>query len=145
IGQAQPTTLPELQRISGIGPEKSDRYGAAVIAICRGENSSSDINSGPPKEVSFRAKARRADAEESPHFARSATNTSDVHSHRHDNASRIPVDNSPPQQKQAIPQPEPLTPDQQVLDTRLRAWRATEPERLGLPQFFVLGPSTLRR
>ena len=39
---------------------------------------------------------------------------------------------------------ESLTPDQQALDQRLRAWRKTESERLGLPQFFVLGSSALR-
>jgi ATP-dependent DNA helicase RecQ len=39
---------------------------------------------------------------------------------------------------------ESLTPDQQVLDQRLRNWRKSEAERLGLPQFFVLGSSTLR-
>ncbi len=38
----------------------------------------------------------------------------------------------------------PLTPAQQALDTRLRTWRAAEAERLNLPQFFVLGASTLR-
>ena len=37
-----------------------------------------------------------------------------------------------------------LTPDQQLLDTHLRAWRKAESERIGLPQFFVLGSSTLR-
>jgi ATP-dependent DNA helicase RecQ len=37
-----------------------------------------------------------------------------------------------------------LTPDQQLLDKQLRAWRKTESERIGLPQFFVLGSSTLR-
>lgn len=37
-----------------------------------------------------------------------------------------------------------LTPDQQALHDRLREWRAAEAERLGLPQFFVLGTSTLR-
>ncbi|MGD0797235.1 MAG: ATP-dependent DNA helicase RecQ [Acidobacteriaceae bacterium] len=37
-----------------------------------------------------------------------------------------------------------LTPDQQQLDDRLRAWRKLESERMGLPQFFVLGASTLR-
>ena len=30
------------------------------------------------------------------------------------------------------------------VDSRLRAWRAAEAERLNLPQFFVLGTSTLR-
>ena len=37
-----------------------------------------------------------------------------------------------------------LTPAQQQLDQRLRDWRTAEAERLGLPQFFVLGTSTLR-
>ncbi len=39
---------------------------------------------------------------------------------------------------------EALTPDQQALDQRLRDWRKAQSERLGLPQFFVLGSSTLR-
>jgi ATP-dependent DNA helicase RecQ len=37
-----------------------------------------------------------------------------------------------------------LTPDQQQLDQQLRAWRKAESEKIGLPQFFVLGSSTLR-
>ncbi len=43
----------------------------------------------------------------------------------------------------AIPEPK-LTPDQQTLDQRLRDWRKSESERLGLPQFFVFGSSALR-
>ncbi len=39
---------------------------------------------------------------------------------------------------------EALTPDQQDLDQRLREWRKSESEKLGLPQFFVFGSSTLR-
>jgi ATP-dependent DNA helicase RecQ len=37
-----------------------------------------------------------------------------------------------------------LTPDQQALDQRLRDWRKSESERLGLPLFFVLASTTLR-
>jgi len=37
-----------------------------------------------------------------------------------------------------------LTPAQQSLDRQLRAWRKAESEKIGLPQFFVLGSSTLR-
>jgi ATP-dependent DNA helicase RecQ len=37
-----------------------------------------------------------------------------------------------------------LTPAQQQLDQQLRAWRKAESEKIGLPQFFVLGSSTLR-
>ncbi len=136
IVHAQPQTISDLLNISGIGPEKSDRYGAAVIAICRGGESTSGStnndshapNSRAPKEVSFRAKARRVEAEEPPHFARTST----------------PVNREPPP---ITPSPQPqedLTPDQQALDTRLRAWRANEADRLNLPQFFVLGTATLR-
>lgn len=38
----------------------------------------------------------------------------------------------------------PLSAEQQALDQRLRDWRALEAERLGMPQFFVLGTNTLR-
>jgi ATP-dependent DNA helicase RecQ len=143
IAQAQPTTLAELQQISGIGPDKADRYGAAVIALCRGENSSSDINSTPSTEASFRAKAQRAEAEEPPHFSRGATSVSRGDSHRRadKNVPHIPAG---PQHNRASPQSDSLTPDQQTLDHRLRQWRSTEAERLGLPQFFVLGTTTLR-
>ncbi len=37
-----------------------------------------------------------------------------------------------------------LTPEQQALDERLRNWRKSESERLGLPLFFVLASTTLR-
>ncbi len=40
--------------------------------------------------------------------------------------------------------PATLTPAQQLLDHRLRSWRNAEAERLNLPNFFVLGASTLR-
>ena len=51
----------------------------------------------------------------------------------------------------AKPQPTPsqttqqaFNPTQQALDQRLRNWRTTEAEKLGMPQFFVLGSNTLR-
>jgi ATP-dependent DNA helicase RecQ len=49
--------------------------------------------------------------------------------------------------RQRAPTPDPtaaLDPAQQQLDRRLRAWRQAESEKIGLPQFFVLGSSTLR-
>jgi ATP-dependent DNA helicase RecQ len=50
------------------------------------------------------------------------------------------------QSREARPSPTPaetLTPTQQALDQRLRDWRTAEAERLGLPQFFILGTSAL--
>jgi ATP-dependent DNA helicase RecQ len=34
---SQPKSIPELERIKGIGPEKLDRYGAAIVGLCREE------------------------------------------------------------------------------------------------------------
>jgi ATP-dependent DNA helicase RecQ len=36
--QAAPRTIPELMTIRGIGPNKADRYGAAICALCRGQD-----------------------------------------------------------------------------------------------------------
>ncbi|WP_433964720.1 HRDC domain-containing protein [Tunturiibacter gelidiferens] len=48
-------------------------------------------------------------------------------------------------QRTTTPDPiDSLTPEQQVLDERLREWRKAESERLGLPLFFVLASTTLR-
>ena len=50
-----------------------------------------------------------------------------------------------PRPRPATPEPAAdLTPAQQLLDATLRAWRKSEAERIGLPQFFVLGSSALR-
>ena len=37
IAREAPTTIGALLQVSGIGPEKADRYGAAICALCRGE------------------------------------------------------------------------------------------------------------
>lgn len=34
---AAPRTIPELRTVRGIGPNKAERYGAAICALCRGE------------------------------------------------------------------------------------------------------------
>jgi ATP-dependent DNA helicase RecQ len=138
IVQAQPQTIQELLNVSGIGPEKADRYGAAIIALCRnqdGRDENSDTTP-PAADVSFRAKHQsrvepalsEGEWEDLPHLSRIAT----------ESAPQKP----PPAAAQL--QPPTLTSAQQALETRLRDWRTAEAERLGMPQFFVLGSSTLR-
>jgi ATP-dependent DNA helicase RecQ len=90
VVMAAPTSLSKLMAIPGIGSEKANRYGAAIVALCR-----SDVNQPRPRPAASDPAAS-------------------------------------------------LTPAQQLLDANLRAWRKTEAERIGLPQFFVLGSSTLR-
>jgi ATP-dependent DNA helicase RecQ len=123
IARANPQNLAELQTISGIGPEKTDRYGAAIIAICTAQPIPGEH--GIPQSTSKRA---TRDQSTKPRREHQASATKPL-------AATPSIPDEPPAQ---------LTPTQQNLDHRLRAWRTTEAERLGLPQFFVLGTSTLR-
>jgi ATP-dependent DNA helicase RecQ len=131
IVQACPTTIPNLLKISGIGPEKADRYGAAIVAICCSKpvpleygavDKPASLRSAPSRPKTVRPIARKS-VDASP----------EVHGESFQRHRAIASDPA-----------ESLTPDQQALDQRLRDWRKAEAEKLGLPQFFVLGSSTLR-
>jgi ATP-dependent DNA helicase RecQ len=125
---ARPTTLSELHTVSGIGPEKADRYGADIIAICRSETPPM-ISAAPSKKSSSRPKGSGV---ESPvHFASSSTNEINTQTFTRPRPS-------------AYEPAETLTPEQQALDHRLREWRQAESEKLNLPLFFVLASTTLR-
>jgi ATP-dependent DNA helicase RecQ len=131
IVHACPTTIPSLLNISGIGPEKADRYGAAIVAICT--SSPIPLEYGTPdKPKPVRSPQSKLKAN-SP-VMRSSKNIS----------PEQPAETF--QRPRAIPSEpaEALTGDQQILDQRLRDWRKAEAEKLGLPQFFVLGSSALR-
>ncbi|WP_263384321.1 RecQ family ATP-dependent DNA helicase [Granulicella arctica] len=124
IVEAQPQTLTDLLRINGIGPEKCDRYGAEILALTRTSSSRP-----APKPPSSRPEQR--EVERPPHSAR--TTTAAPTKPETFTRTRAPQ-----------PEPEALTPTQQAIDQRLRDWRKSESEKMGLPQFFVLSASTLR-
>lgn len=119
IAEAQPVTLTQLQQVSGVGPEKLDRFGASVLAVLRGEAQDDLTSSESPHPPSVPRSSQSAEPQ--PQSARSAIST-------------------PP----ASTQNQPLSQEQQALDLRLREWRREESERMGMPQFFVLGSTTLR-
>jgi ATP-dependent DNA helicase RecQ len=156
---ARPTSIPALLEVSGIGSRIADAHGAAITAFCRSEavaqatssaasssvrkpssafsNSSKENSPIRPLNASSGTSLRSkpvqfaAAAERSPTFSNSASAESTTETFTR---SRV-----------AAPDPaETLTPEQQVLDERLREWRKTESERLGLPLFFVLASTTLR-
>lgn len=131
IVQSRPRTIPNLLKISGIGTEKADRYGAAICALCDsrpvpgeyGDTSTASVRPTVMKTKRAPKPSTRIRAEEPP---------SDPAETFH-------------RQRATVPDPsESLTPDQQALDQRLRDWRKSESEKLGLPLFFVLSSSTLR-
>lgn len=126
---ANPKTISELLTVSGIGTEKADRYGAAICALC-------DSRPVPGEFGDTSAKAERPIAMKSKHTSKSVTRDEEQH--------HEPVEIFHRQRADAVDPAESLTPDQQVLDQRLRDWRKAESEKLGLPLFFVLSSSTLR-
>jgi len=159
IALAHPQTLSDLRRIPGIGPEKAETYGPALIALCRNsatpasalKNSSVDLASDP-RPLSRRDRREAAVPSTSPARAQSSPRS---HSPDQSLASRPKrseaetpalLQSTPTFERPARPEnpTTTLTPAQQLLDTRLRDWRKAESEKIGLPQFFVLGSSTLR-
>ncbi len=150
---AVPQTISELLTVSGIGPEKTDRYGADIIALCRSEHSdpTSTIQHKPPsinstssggnnpsrpdknkRDTSPRPKARSLTAAERPVYSAVSTR---ANLHEETFIRSRPTTSDPADS---------LTPEQQTLDQRLREWRKSESETLGLPLFFVLASTTLR-
>ena len=130
--EACPRTIPQLLQVSGIGPEKADRYGAALCAICRGEEVPGDF--GAPVVRAAKGKRSSSKAELAPSVAPEAK--PEIAAERTLEMRR---------ERSATPEPfESLTSDQQALEQKLRDWRKAESEKMGLPQFFVLGTTALR-
>jgi ATP-dependent DNA helicase RecQ len=136
IAIASPRSISELLTVSGIGPNKADQFGAEIIAICR-ESLTADASTSPHATQTKPRSARTVSSDPLP--------TSVVQ----ERTSPIMEFGEPTptfhRTRPAASDPTAgLTPGQQLLDAQLRAWRKAESERIGLPQFFVLGSSTLR-
>jgi ATP-dependent DNA helicase RecQ len=123
---AQPHSIAELLRVSGIGAEKADRYGAAIIALMTDAAVPGEF--GEPVVNKKTANAAATKRTVVPRATSPARESSEPVQRRERGAS---VEDA-------------LTGEQQLLDQRLREWRKSESEKLGLPQFFVLGSSALR-
>ncbi len=144
--QSAPQTVSQLLQVSGFGPDKTDRYGADITAICRSENPP-NLSTPTPKRtertIEFEPDSKPArtpkpvQAKPSAPLARAAPAAPP-----HAPARQV----APPgyAARGPVVDPDTLNPDQQALERRLREWRKAESERMGLPQFFVLGTSTLR-
>lgn len=122
---AQPRSMSNLLQVSGIGAEKADRYGAAIVALMTG----ADV----PGEFGEPVSAKTAAARNPKTIAGSRV------------VSEVRASSEPAMKRERAESAEAsLTGEQLALDQRLREWRKTESEKLGLPQFFVLGSSALR-
>jgi ATP-dependent DNA helicase RecQ len=133
IATHAPQNLTSLHAIPGMGPTKVDRYGAALIAICRGGPAPTPSPTPPrtsgasqPALTALSSRPRRSEVERP---AAPAT-TSAVHPNKRP---------TPP------PPPPDLTPTQLALETRLKEWRREAAKAAGLPTFFILSDTVLRR
>jgi ATP-dependent DNA helicase RecQ len=146
IVQTHPTTIPQLLSISGIGLDKADRHGAAIIAICTSKPIPGDygvIQTHATQPKTKQPKTVRSTASTYPKA--SALDLSIGHDEEVlARGATLSVETFTRPRSTTSEPTDTLTPAQQSLDQRLREWRKSESERLGLPQFFVLGSSTLR-
>jgi ATP-dependent DNA helicase RecQ len=143
-----PRTVAQLLTVSGFGKEKAERYGAEICALCRGGGASANAPAPAPaapvkkphpavldlaaSERGWRERAK-AETEKAMRRPAAAPPTSAAAPREFHRERMIGAD----------PAAE-LTDDQKALEERLRAWRKAESERMGLPQFFVLGTTALR-
>ena len=140
---ARPTRIPDLLQISGIGPEKSDRYGAAILTLCNSETGNTQSIPGDYGAPTLPAKSTLTSKARVPHSSQPHRDGREVKS----SPAKSPASSVKTTLKRPSSELDPaesLTPDQQALESRLRDWRKAEAEKLGLPQFFILGASTLR-
>ena len=146
---ARPRTLPRLAEVAGIGQSKIDAYGADICAICRGESGTAPPEQ-PTTELSTRKVVRQARSDQgSPVRSRRSKTSPDTQDFQEPDQWQIAAAATPPEPEPArlraiAPAPATFTEDQQALEVRLRDWHKTESEKLGLPQFFILGTTALR-
>ena len=125
LAQHQPHTLTQLKQVPGIGPDKAERYGPTILTLCSGTAAAPTALFTPAPISSV------------PHSSAASPRMSG-------NSTIQPVTLNQPATSRPIPHGETFTPDQLALEQRLRDWRKSESEKMGLPQFFVLGTTALR-
>ena len=140
IAHAAPQNLTALHAVPGMGPSKVDRYGADLIALCRGDRSPApkpipkSLSSQPeqqslPSRPTQKPLSSRPKHSEVERPAVPATTTSAVHQNKRSVAPVSPAE---------------LTSAQEVLEARLKDWRREAAKAAGLPTFFIFSDTVLR-
>jgi ATP-dependent DNA helicase RecQ len=147
IANANPQNLTALNAISGMGPSKVDRYGADILAVCRGE--SPTTQNSPNSKLKTEQKPKQH-----PTPSKSQSSQASL-AHGNDggaSATGVIVRVAPGQSavrenKRPAPPAAPpteLTAVQQALNDKLRDWRKQQATAAGLPSFFILSDTALR-
>ncbi len=137
IAAEHPANVDELGAVRGVGPEKLDRFGAEILAICRGAHGSSDP---VPRErqipdTLIHSVAERKTAERKTELQPKVVSLSAV-------AATADIRSRPARKAAAAPGDSVI--DGQ-LDARLRDWRREQAAQSGLPTFFILSETALRK
>ncbi len=136
---ACPTTIPALVAAVHFNQDRADRYGPAIVALCR--------------EMKGIVSRERTSSEVTPTVGRAAVGSDDRGKDRSNGDRSMPPPlqarhSSRPVSHQSGVAPPPqdgaLTQAQELLDERLRTWRAAEAQRSGVPHFLILPASSLR-
>ena len=141
----RPANLSSLRVVKGIGQEKLDRFGADILALCRGEQpAASDRQTVAPSHSSappIRPVPTASAARPTPKPPVPATRPSASAPPR----ATIHIANPLSPKPKPPAEPPELSPQQLALETRLRAWRRDQAASSGLPTFFVLSETALRK
>jgi ATP-dependent DNA helicase RecQ len=135
IATHTPQNLTALHAIPGMGPTKVDRYGAALIAICRGDLAPTPSPTPPRTSGASQPALTALSSRPNPEHSRrgverpATATTSAVHPNKRP---------APP------PPPADLTPTQLALESRLKDWRREAAKAAGLPTFFIFSDTVLR-
>jgi len=139
IANANPQNLTALNAISGMGPSKVDRYGAAILAVCRGESPAPQNSPSSEPKTKQKPSSPRATQPSLPSQSSLLQPSS---------LSKTPITGSavrPAPRPTPPPQhPAELTAAQQALNDKLRDWRKQQAAQAGLPSFFILSDTALR-
>ena len=125
IANHAPATLSALHAVPGMGPAKVDKYGAAVLAVCRGEAVPSTTKA-PVKREASTTRTTTGGYPTEPVVRKTVA------------AAVLPPKLSAPGPAIA------LNAEQEVIESRLKQWRMNEAKAAGLPSFFIFSDTVLR-
>ena len=161
----RPANLAELGRIQGLGQEKVNQYGVALLALCRGEEAEAGPGrssppqgrkTGPsptrlPPDLKGPPKAARTDVALNPssRVSSDARPQASVLTARERSAmakpDRAASAHSAARPDSRIAPDRPLTATEQQLASNVREWRSQQATSAGLPSFLILSDTALKQ
>ncbi|MFP5268392.1 MAG: RecQ family ATP-dependent DNA helicase [Acidobacteriota bacterium] len=148
-----PQTLAGLHAVPGISSAKVERYGAELIAICRGQEypsaGTARRSPGPAHQDAGPTRPQQAPAS-AKRLQPSLIPTTSAKPQPTGNAAPPPSPSAPLRVRPTVAPPTPtplqptqLTPAQLTLEARIKDWRREAAKASGLPTFFILSDTLL--